>query len=328
DLGFQPERRLVVAVNPGMQGYTEEQGMTVHEEALRRLSLLPGVIAVSSTAMLPLSGGYLGDGFVWPEGDTRHSDARRPMVFFDRVGPGYFGTMGATLLKGRDFTERDRQGSSLVAVVNETFARGFWPGEEAIGKRFRTNRPGAPLIEIVGVVRDGKYNSLGEAAQRHVYLPFLQGYVPFFTLVLKTAGDPGSIAGAARAELQKLEPALPITGINTMAEHLGFAFWGAEIGATLLGIFALIGLLLAAVGLYGVLAFVINRSIPEIGIRMALGASPGDVLRLFVRRGLTLSALGAFAGTLAAIVTTRVLRSYLYGVNPSNPATFASAAAL
>ena len=134
--------------------------------------------------------------------------------------------------------------------------------------------------------------------------------------------------GAARIELQKLDPALPITGIKTMAEHLGFAFWGAEIGATLLGIFALIGLLLAAVGLYGVLAFVINRSIPEIGIRMALGASPGDVLRLFIRRGLALSALGAFAGTLAAIVTTRVLRSYLYGANPSNPATFASAAAL
>ncbi len=184
------------------------------------------------------------------------------------------------------------------------------------------------MIEIVGVVRDGKYNSLGETAQPHVYLPFLQGYVPFFTLVLKTAGDPGSIASAARAELQKLDPALPITGIKTMAEHLGFAFWGAEIGATLLGAFALIGLLLAAVGLYGVLAFVINRSIPEIGIRMALGASPGDVLRLFIGRGLALSALGAFAGTLAAIVTTRVLRSYLYGVNPSNPATFASAAAL
>jgi predicted permease len=236
--------------------------------------------------------------------------------------------MGAPSLEGREFTELDRKGSSLVAVVNETFARGFWPGERVIGKRFRTNRAEGPLIEIVGLVRDGKYHSLGETPQRHVYLPFLQGYAPFVTFLLKTAGDPGSVAGAARAELQKLDPAVPITSIKTMNEHLGFAYWGAEIGAGLLATFASLGLLLSAVGLYGVLAFVVNRSIPEIGIRMALGASPGNVLRLFIRRGLTISIAGVFAGIVAALVTTRVLAGYLYGVNPSNPATIASVAAL
>src|SRR5439155_11842761 len=169
DLGFQPEQRLTVAVNPGMQGYTEEQGIALHGEALRRLSLLPGVTSASSTAVLPLSGGYLGDGFVWLEGDTGPSETCRPMVFFDRVGPSYFETMGATPLEGREFTELDRKGSPLVAVVNETFARGFWPGERVIGKRFRTSRAEGPLIEIVGLVRDGKYHSLGESPQRHVY---------------------------------------------------------------------------------------------------------------------------------------------------------------
>jgi hypothetical protein len=118
-----------------MQGYNEQQGTALHMEALRRLRSLPGVIAASSTAVLPLSGGYLADGFVWPEGDSQPSDAGRPMVFFDRVGPGYFETMGATFLAGREFTERDRKGSPQVAVVNETFARGFWP-TRAIGKRF------------------------------------------------------------------------------------------------------------------------------------------------------------------------------------------------
>jgi putative ABC transport system permease protein len=213
-------------------------------------------------------------------------------------------------------------------VVNETFARGFWPGESAIGKRFRTSGPDGSLIEIVGLVRDGKYHSLGEAPQRHVYLPFLQGYTASFTFVLKTAGDPRSLASMARAELRKLDAALPITNIQRMDEHLGFAYWGAEIGAGLLSTFALLGLVLSAVGLYGVLSFVVNRSVPEIGIRMALGASPNIVLRLFIQRGLAISVAGAFAGTLAALATTRALASYLHGVSPSNPAVFAAVAVL
>jgi hypothetical protein len=184
------------------------------------------------------------------------------------------------------------------------------------------------LLEIVGLVRDGKYHALGEAPQRHVYMPFLQGYTSFFTLVLNTAGDPASLAGAVRAELRILDPGLPITALKTMEEHLGFGYWGAEFGAGLLSTFAMLGLALSAVGLYGVLAFVVNRSIPEIGIRMALGASPNGVLRLFIQRGLTISIAGLFAGVLAALVTTRALARYLYGVSPSNPAVFAGVAVL
>jgi ABC-type antimicrobial peptide transport system permease subunit len=159
-------------------------------------------------------------------------------------------------------------------------------------------------------------------------MPFQQGYSPFFTFVLKTAGDPASVAGAVRAELRNLDPGLPITDLKTMEEHLGFAYWGAEFGAGLLSTFAMLGLALSAIGLYGVLAFVVNRSIPEIGIRMALGATPSTVLRLFIQRGLTISVAGALAGILAALAATRALASYLYGVNPSNPAVFAGVAAL
>ena len=177
-------------------------------------------------------------------------------------------------------------------------------------------------------MRDGKYHALGEASQRHVYTPLQQGYAPFFTLVLKTAGDPASVAAAVRAVLRNLDPALPVTALKTMKEHLGFAYWGAEFGAGLLSAFAVLGLALSAVGLYGVLAFVVNRSIPEIGIRMALGASPDSVLRLFVRRGLTISLAGALAGMLAAFGATRALANFLYGVSPSNPAVFAGVALL
>jgi ABC-type antimicrobial peptide transport system permease subunit len=161
-----------------------------------------------------------------------------------------------------------------------------------------------------------------------VYQPFLQGYSPGFTFVLKTAGDPGSLAGAARAALREIDPAIPITDIKTMRQHLGFAYWGAEFGARLLSSFALLVRLLSAVGLYGVLAFVVNRSTPEIGIRVALGAAPNAVLRLFMQRGLTITIAGSLVGTLVAFVSTRALASYLYGVSPSDPTIFAAVIAL
>jgi macrolide transport system ATP-binding/permease protein len=328
DLGFQPEHRLLASVNPATHGYSDDQGKVYHLEALHRLAKLPGVISASSTAMLPLSGGYLGDGYIWPEGDTEPSDARRPMIFFDNVGPGYFQTMGATLLDGREFTERDAERSPQVAVVNENFARSFWPGQRALGKRFRAEGVNGSLIEIIGVVRDGKYHSLGETTQRHVFTPLLQGYVSFFTFILKTEGDPRSVSGAVRAELHALDPGLPADKLETMADHLGFAFYRARIGAGLLGIFALLGLSLSAMGLYGVLAFLVNRSIPEIGIRVAIGAHPGAVRGLFIRRGLALAASGLCVGIVAALLATRVLASFLYSVNPLDPAIFAAVAVL
>jgi predicted permease len=326
DLGFEPEHRLAVGVDAGMLGYREEQRRALWTEAQRRLAALPGVVSASSTVILPLSGGYLGDGWIWPEGDLEPSDAGRPMVYFDRVGPAYFQTMGTTLLEGREFTERDLQDSPPTAVVNETFTEAFWPGENAIGKRFRSGRVDAPLIEIVGIVRDGKYNSLGESPQRHVYQPFWPDSAGA-TFVLHTAVDPRGVVGAARASLREIDPELPVS-IQTMAEHLGFAFWGAEIAATLLGAFAFLGLLLSALGLYGTLAFVINRSIREIGIRIALGASPRGVQRLFIQRGLTMALAGALPGVLAALAGTRLLTSYLYGVNPLSPVTLTSVVAL
>lgn len=319
DLGLQPQNRLTVAVNPGMQRYDNNQVVAFHAEALRRAKTLPGVISAASTFILPLSGGYLGDGFVWPHGDSQPSEAGRPMVFFDRISPDYFKAIGATLLSGREFTGHDRQGSPLVAVVNDTFARTFWPNGNAIGKRFHTQGPEGPSHEIIGVIRDGKYNSLGEKPQPHVYQPFLQDRLDAFVLVLHAAGPPEVLASAIRAELRKIDPAVPVTAVKTMEEHLGYAYWGARFGAGLLSFFAVLGLTLSAIGLYGVLAFVVSRSLPEIGIRGALGATPNLILRLFLRRGMVISLCGALGGVIAAFAASRALTSYLYGVSPSNP---------
>jgi predicted permease len=327
-LGFRPENRLALSVSPRMVRYTDAQAQRLHDEALRRLGELPGVVSASSTLMLPLSGGYLGDGYVWPEGDLEPSERGRPMVYFDRVGPGYFATMGATLLRGREFTEQDRVGASSVAVVNETFAARFWPGQPALGRRFRTSARGA-LVEVVGVVADGRYNRLGEDPQRHVYQPLLQASVASgFNVVLWTSDDPRGVAAAARAALQGLDPDVPVGPPQTLAEHLRMAFWGPRVGATLLGGFAALGIVLSAAGLYGVLSFVVSRSATEIGVRMALGAPPAGLLGLFVRRGLGMAAGGIVVGLALAAAAARAVSSHLYGVPAWNPVTFAGVAIL
>lgn len=325
ELGFEAEHRLTIGVSPMRAGYSEEKARALHAEALRRFESLPGVVSTSATIMLPLSGGYLGDGYVWPEGDDRTSESGRPMIYFDRVAPRYFETMGGALLQGREFTERDRAGGPPVAVVNQTFAKSFWPTENAVGKRFRANGPTRPLVEIVGIAPDGKYNSIGEAPQRHVFQPFAEGFAPGFVFVLKTAGDAGSLAAAARAELRAIDPAVPITEVKTLQQHLGFAYWGPESGARLLSALAFVGLVLSTIGLYGMLAFVVRRSIPEIGIRMALGATPGSVQRIFIRRGVLISVAGSVAGIPLAFLATRAVAAYLFGVSPADATTFAAA---
>jgi predicted permease len=329
NLGFRPENRLSLSMRPVMVGYPETKARRLHDDALQRISELPGVISASSTLMLPLSGGYLGDGYVWPEGDLEPSDHGRPMVYFDRVGPGYFSTMGATLLQGREFTKQDEQGSRPVAVVNQTFADRFWPGQNALGRRFRMAGVSGPLVEVVGVIGDGRYNSLGEDPQRHVYQPLLQGSVASgFILVLRTAADPHSVATAARLTLEQLDPDVPITSLQTLTEHLRFAFWGPRVGAMLLGGFALVGVALSAAGLYGVLGFLVSRSGPEIGVRMALGASPASVLLLFLRRGLAMAGAGVILGLVLSAAAARGVSSHLYAVPAWNPVTFAGVGGL
>jgi predicted permease len=325
DVGFDPENRLLAAIDVGRAGYSQERGVGFQSRLLEDVRALPGVVAASFTAHPQLGPGYLGDGRVYVEGEAPTPDDRRPVVYYDKVAPRYFETMGTPILSGRDFADHDRTGTPPVAIVNQTFARGFWQSESAIGKRFRLSDGAAPWIEIIGVVADGKYQSLGEPAQRHVYLPSLQNFHSAMTLVLHTSGGPHGYALSVRSLVQKLDPDLPVTDVRTMNEHLGFAMYPVRTSALLFTISGALGLLLAMIGVYGLLTFAVRQRTREVGIRLALGARSQDVVRLVVRKSAWLLALGLGLGLVAAYATTGLMAGFLYGIDGRDVLTFVAA---
>jgi predicted permease len=246
------------------------------------------------------------------------------------VGPDYFRTMGVPLVRGRDFTADDRapaQGAPGVCIVNEAFARRFWPGQDALGKRISTSGPKGPFREVVGVVKDGKYRTLGDEALPYFAVPFLQSYEAEMTVIAR-GGDPRALLAAMRNEVQALDKTLPVTDAKTMTEHLGLALLPARVAGLTLGVFGGLALLLAAVGLYGLISYSVARRTRELGIRMALGARGGDVLRLVIGQGMRLTLVGVAVGLLGAFGVTRLLASMLYGVTPHDPTTYAVVALL
>jgi predicted permease len=244
-----------------------------------------------------------------------------------QVGVGYFETLGIPLLRGRSFTESDREGAPMVAIVNETMARRLWPGEEAIGRRFRCFGE-KWIIEVVGVARDAKYFSIGEDPQPFFYLPLLQHPAPDMTLHVRTKGDPKGATGEVRRMVQSLDPKMPLTNVITIREILAQALWAPRMAASLLGAFGLLALLLAALGVHGVISYSVSQRTQEIGIRMAMGARPGDVLQLVMRQTLMTTAVGSVVGLGVALAATRGLGNLLIGVRGSDPMTFVSTAAL
>jgi macrolide transport system ATP-binding/permease protein len=326
DVGFDPENRLLATVDVGRAGYTPEQGVTFQSRLLEEVRALPGVVAASFTAHPQLGPGYLGDGRLHVEGDASMPDDRRPVVYYDKVAPRYFEAMGTPLLSGRDFMEQDRLGMRPVGIVNETLARSISRGDSPIGKRLRLSTAStAPWIEIIGVVRDGKYRSLGEPSQRHLYLPSLQNFHSATTLVLHTSADPRSYTQQVRSLVQKLDPDLPVTDIRTMNEHLGFALYPARMSALLFTISGVLGLLLAMIGVYGLLAFIVHQRRREVGIRLALGARSRDVVWLVTRNVMVLLASGLGLGLLAAYAAAGMMSSLLYGLDGRDLLTFAAA---
>jgi predicted permease len=259
----------------------------------------------------------LGDGHVYIEGETPVPDYERPKVFYDRVGAGFFRAMGTPLMAGRDFIPHDLNGTAPVTVVNQMFADSFWPGQNPVGKHLKLNSNDSPWIEVVGLVPNGRYQSLGESPQRHL---FVAGHSS--GLVIHTASDPHQYIQPIRAVVQGLDPNLAVTDVQTMNEHLGFAFYPARMSASMLGLFSLLGLSLAMLGLYGLLAFVIRRRTREVGIRMALGAQKKDVVSLVFRQGGVLVVVGVALGLGAAYGATSLVAGMLYGVSGHDSFTF------
>jgi len=322
DPGFRTDNLLTMKLALPFKKYPQpHQQVAFYRQVIERVRALPGVQEVGAVSDLPLvEGGFFA--FII-EGRASASAQDDPSAVWRAITPDYFRTMGMRLRRGREFTEQDQPGAVEVIVINETMAASFWPGEDPIGKRIQIydSQP-MPWREIVGVVNDTKEAGLGAPTRPEIYVPFSQRPRTAMTLIAHTAAGPEQLAGAMRAAVQTVDPEQPVFRISTMQQ-----FFSAEVAVPratmfLLGALAVAALILAAVGIYGVMAHAVTQQTHEIGIRTALGATQRDVLRLVVGQGMTLSLIGVVIGLAGAFALTRLMTSLLYGVSATDPATF------
>jgi len=324
DPGFNPDNLLVASVDLELQNYDEAAGRQFQRSLRERVGSLPGVMSVGMAHAIPLGlvtwqVGVLPEGYEAPKGTSN------PSIDCNLVDHGYFEAMGIPILNGRAFLETDNANTAPVVVVNERFALRFWPGQNPIGKRVRTQ---GREYQVIGVVKTGKYSSLGEAPKPYFYFALGQNYRGTTVLHVRTAGDPRMLLESVRREVRALDASLPVTDLMTMDAALGYALAPARLGAGVVASFAFLALLLASVGLYGVIAYGVSQSVREIGIRIALGGRPADVLKLIVRQGMVLTAIGFGIGIPAAMALTRLMSGLLYGVSPMDPFAYVGAAAI
>jgi predicted permease len=315
DPGFDASGVVVAAFDLQSLGYTEARNRAFYTELTERVAQLPNVRGVTLARHVPLAGGA-GRNLAVVEG--YEPQPGEDMEFHSNVvGPEYFDVMRVPLVRGRGFDMADREGAPQVAVVNEAFAARFWPGQDPIGKRL-TSFSGVRSIEVVGVARDGKYLTLTEPPRPYLYRPYLQEYEDM-TLHVRVAGDVAAIIPSIRREIRAVDDRLPILTLASMESQTAFATLPQRIAAALLGACAVLALLLAAVGLYGVVAYAVSRRTREIGIRMALGAARGAVVRMVLQGSMKLVALGLAIGVVLSLVIGQALEFFLGGVSAADP---------
>jgi predicted permease len=330
DLGFEQDKVLQISVDLKLNGYTEAAGREFYRQIIERLEGLPGVQSASVTNLQPL--GFIGLGSSIQPEDREIPLNERPRAGYFAVGQRYFETIGTPLVRGRDFTAQDGAASPSVAIISEGLARRLWPETkdigEAVGKRLRMTTLKTATCEVIGIAKDSKnsgFSPLDGPPPLSLYRPFAQDYSAFASLMVRTNSDPRDLIPIARREVAALDQNLP-SNTQPLTENLGLILWPARTGAAVLSIFGLLGLVLAAIGIYGVMSYMVARRTREIGVRMALGAQAGDVLKLVVSQGVRLALIGVALGLALAFALTRLIRSLLYGVGPTDPATFAGVA--
>ncbi|MBA4071985.1 MAG: hypothetical protein C0497_09150 [Gemmatimonas sp.] len=317
DKGFVSDHVLLAEVDPGLQGYTRGASEDFYRRLTERLSANPGVRSVGFTDQVPLGIGSSDRGVEIPGYTPAKGEGMS--IYYASVSPGYFKTMGIPLLKGREFTPQDDSGSVRALVVNQRFVDRFWPGQEAIGRTVRTARRD---YTVVGVVPTGKYLRLGENPTAHMWFAQSQLWDAGMAIVIRTTGEPDAFIGTLRSEVTALDANLPLSNIRSMDKYLGISLLPARLTGAALGVFGVLGLLLASVGMYGVMAYSVSQRTREIGIRMAIGAQAADVVRLVMRQGLTLVLIGTGIGLAGALAASRLLGAVLYGGNSLDPMTF------
>jgi len=320
--GFDTGHVLIATVDVALQGYDEPRGRRFYDELEQRAASLPDVTNAGLAYMLPLGGGGW-DTRIYPAEIAPAKEDPGLKTDINAVSASYFSTVHVPIVRGRGFANTDRPGTPSVAVVNEVIARQLWPDQDPIGKRFRLGREGE-VLTVIGVAQTAKYRSLVESSRPFFYRPFAQVYQTPMTLHLSTTGDPRVLISAVRQLVQSLDKDLPVYRIQTLGDRLAGSVSMQRTAAILVASYGLLALLLAAIGLYGSMTYVVARRTREIGIRMALGARTALVMRQVLREALVLALLGAALGIIVAIPSARLLRSQLFGVEPGDPMTFAA----
>ncbi len=323
--GFNPENVVLMAFNLGREGYSEPQGRNFYRQVVERIRSVPGVVNATIARDRPFGGGFQRSVFI--EGQEPPPGGRGVLVQTNNIATGFFETLGIPFLRGRDFAETDNQQSPKVMIINQAMAARFWPDQNPIGKRLKLFGD-QDFREVVGLVGDSKYNSLTEPRRPFMYVPLEQEYVSQINLHIRTSSDAKGLFAALRAEVQKLDPNLPVLAAQTLSERVENSLGGERRQATLLGSGGVLALILAAIGLYGVMSYSVAQRTREIGIRMALGAGRGNVMGLVLKQGVTLVSAGVVLGLGAAFGITRLLASLLFGVSAIDPVTFAGTSAL
>jgi putative ABC transport system permease protein len=330
--GFNTDGVLTLYLNPKYPG-ASPQLAAYFREVLARVQALPGVQSACLTDFLPLTGPFL----IWPlqiEGHPRYERGKAPLINMNRISPEYFQTMGISIRAGRPFTAQDSLEAPKVIIINETLARRFFAGEDPIGRRLF---PGQNAMTIVGVASDTRHLGLDQEVQPEVYTPYVQYMKEMrgMRLVVRVSSDQNnptnpsvlsSLAASIRNQVRAIEPNEPVNQVVTMDERLSNSVAGRRFQMLLLGIFAAVALIIATVGIYGVISYAVSQRIHEIGIRMALGAQGSDVLRMVLWRGMRLALIGVALGLGAALALTRVMKNLLFNVSATDPATFAGIA--
>jgi predicted permease len=326
DVGFDPRNLLLFRVNPAISGYDEPRMRTLLGDLLDRLPQVPGVRGAALSMPALLSGsvnstGIFVQGRAYPEG--RGHEVNRLVI-----SPNFFDVMGIAMVAGRSLTDRDEANAPKAAVINEAAARKYFAGENPVGKRFGLNPAATGEIEIVGVLRDAKYNSVRDPAPPTMYLSFRQQRTASAVFAVRTSAAPSSAAGAVREAVRQIDPNLPVIDVSTQLEMVERRFEMERMFARANALFGGLALLLAAIGLFGLMSYNVSRRTSEIGIRMALGAQRGDVLGMVLRESMLLVGIGVAAGLAAAIAAGRFVAAFLFGLEPRDPATIAVATAV